>query len=263
MRQPAAIVLASLMVAACGTSCSDRSAPARAMTWTPVEGASGSDLAAAAAIVGRRLVRLGAPAGIVAVDGGLRPSSPVTPELREAAGRRGASELWTVTATTVGPCAASNGVPSLPPGRRCYTLGAKVAGVDAVRTAEAQLQPGIGWSVALTVDATGYAALRAALGALAGRSAGVVADGQVVAVFDASAVLGLRDRIGPGLTEREARRLAAALLVADASPVAFRAPDVAPEPGPFADKDFWLAALSANICGAWLRSEERRVGKEC
>ena len=79
-----------------------------------------------------------------------------------------------------------------------------------------------------------------------------MADDTVVGVIDGGPVLGLHDRIGPGLTERQARRLAAALLVADRSPVAFRPPTFGLEPGPFADKDFWLAALSADVCGSWL-----------
>ena len=225
-----------------------------ARRWTPVGPASAADLASALVVVSDRLTRLGvADAGVRIVGGGLSAAATIDPVVNEAVGRREATALWTVAATAVGPCrAAGEGAPSLPVGRRCHRLGARIAGVEAVRSAQARLEPGVGWSVELFVDPAGYAALRQALSSVAATPVAAVADGQVVAVFDASGALGQHDRIGPGLTEREARRLAAALAVHDSSPVAFRPPTLAPEPGPYADKDFWLAALSANVCGAWL-----------
>ena len=50
------------------------------------------------------------------------------------------------------PTGDTAGVPSLPAGRRCHPLGARLAGVEAVQSAGPALQPGIGWTVELFVD---------------------------------------------------------------------------------------------------------------
>ena len=64
-------------------------------------------------------------------------------------------------------------------------------------------------------------------------------------------MLALHARIGPGLTEREARRLAAALLVTGRLAGGRAGPDPGPEPGP-APTPTSGSALSANVCGTWL-----------
>lgn len=255
-----AAVAAVLVLAACagdggaGDDAADptRLVPAAGPTATPAQ------LEAAAGVVSGRLARLGLPA-TARVDGdALVTSAPVDAVIREAVGRSAATELWSVGTTSVGACpAGSAGVASLPVGRRCHTLDARLADVGAFATAQAELQPGIGWTVAVFVDPARYGALRDALAGATDRPVAVVAGGQgpdrrVVGVFEAGAALGQRGRIGPGLSEREARRLAAALTVDTASPVAFTPPTFGDEPGPFPDADFWLAALSANVCGTWL-----------
>ena len=179
-----ASVLALALVLTAGCSSSSRRADPAAGTgsaaggsgggddrrWVADDAATADELAAARTAVAARLVRLGVPSpGVAAADGGLRTATAVDPVLREAAGRRGATELWTVTATTVGACPAGGaGLPSSPPGPRCHTLGVRVAGVEAVRSAQAELQPGIGWGVELFVDPAGYAGLRQALATTAG-----------------------------------------------------------------------------------------------
>lgn len=255
--------LLALALAAAGAACSGGSTPSGGAPTSGDDGPSDrfavvgspspADLTAAAATVTARLARMGSSA-TVRVDGrGLRASAPVDAVLREAVGRTEPTALWSVTATTIGPCPAGGpGVPSLPEGRRCHTLGARLAGADAIASATPQLQPGLGWSVELFVQSAGFAALRDALVGAADRPVAVVAGGHVVGVFEATAAVGLHGRIAPGLSERAARRLAAALLVAEPSPVALAAPSFGPERGPLPDADFWLAALSAHVCGAWL-----------
>jgi len=245
----------ALVVASCsGHSSGSTPIEGDGRTWR-VESATKEQLAAAAPIVQARLERLGVSGAAVAARGpGLTTAVAVDPIAMEAAGRVGATELWTVTATTVGACPAGDtgGVPSLPAGRRCHRLGTRLAGTEAVRSAVPALQPGLGWSVELFIDGAGYGALRAALTAAGGAPVAVVTDRQVIGVFASTGVLGLHARIAPGLTEREARRLAYALLVTGRSPVAVAVPDPGPEPGPAPDADFWLAALSVNVCGTWL-----------
>lgn len=256
-RRRALLGAVALVVSACSGSSSGGGATAKVgdgRTWR-VESASKEQLTAAAPIVQARLERLGVSGAGVAADGsGLTTAVAVDPLAMEAAGRVGPTELWTVTATTVGACPAGDaaGVPSLPVGRRCHQLGARLAGTEAVQSAVPALQPGLGWSVELFIDGGGYAALRAALTSAGGAPVAVVADRQVIAVVATTGVLGLHARIAPGLTEREARRLAYALLVTGRSPVRVTVPDPGPEPGPAPDADFWLSALSVNVCGTWL-----------
>lgn len=244
----------ALTAAACSSAGPSTAAGDAAGRAWAVPGASGDQLRAAAPVVTARLERFGITGVTVqAGDGKLTASADVDPIAMEAAGRRGPTELWTVTSTTVGPCPASGpGAPSVPAGRRCHVLGTRLAGTEAVASATPGLQPGLGWSVELYVDSAGYAPLRGALASAAGAPVAVVADGVVVAVIDSSAVPGLHSRIEPGLTQREATRLAYALLVRDTSPVAVPVADPGPEPGPVADADFFLAAVSVNVCGTWL-----------
>lgn len=257
MRRWLLVAGAALAVGACSGRGADRGTTANAgdgRSWV-VERATPAQLAAAGPIIDARLQRLGVSgAGVQATGSGLTTKIPVDPLTMEAAGRVGATELWTVTATMVGACPAGDtaGVASLPVGRRCHQLGQRLAGTEAVQSAVPALQPGLGWSVELFIDGGGYAAMRAALTAAGGAPVAVVADRQVIAVVASTGVLGLHARIAPGLTEREARRLAYALLVTGRSPVAVSVPDPGPEAGPAPDADFWLAALSVNVCGAWL-----------
>ncbi len=262
-RRSVAALAVALVLSACSAGGSGSTGPtapgggtiADATHLVAESSASTKDVGAAAVVVGGRLARMGAAVTVTVgpVDTALTTSAPVDAILREAAGRAGPTELWSVTSTAIGACAAgSASLPSLPAGRRCHTLGTRLTGVESVASARAALEPGIGWSVELFVESAGYATLRQALAGAAGAPVAVVSDRQVVAVVDAGAVLALHGRIGPGLTEREARRLAAALVVDDTSPVAFRAPTFGPEAGPLADADFWLAALSADVCGTVL-----------
>jgi len=54
----------------------------------------------------------------------------------------------------------------------------------------------------------------------------VVVDGQVLTTIAATGVPGLSSRVGRGMSEREARRLAAALLVDTELPVSLTPPEV-------------------------------------
>lgn len=246
-----AALAALVALAACSSGGGGTSEPSGGLR--PVGAVSMAELTAAAPVVQARLERMGAPVTVTVGDGELVTSGPVDDVLREAAGRRSATELRAVTSTTIGPCpAGSTGTPSLPEGRRCHELGPVLTDVRPIASAAARLEPGIGWSVELFVVSASFAPWRTAMTGAADTDVAVVADGRVLAVFRPTAAVGLHAGIGPGLTEREARRLAAALVVTDPSPVGFEPPSFGTERGPQPDADAWLAALSANVCGTWL-----------
>jgi hypothetical protein len=223
----------------------------RALRAAP--GTSAAQVAAAAPVVRARLASQGEARASVQADGlTLRITGADDPSSLEAVARHDPSALWTVTSTALGPCARGLGAPSSPPGRRCYQLGEQVSATDWFVTAAAQRERGLGWTVRLGVDPGRFQEFRGTVLAHAGETLALLADGAVVATFGVSSATGLQAELSSPMSEWEARRTAAALLVTDTLPARFLAPRPPAQTGPAVNGDFWQAALGAHVCGVWL-----------
>jgi hypothetical protein len=254
-RTVAAVVVA--LLAGCGGSTSktsNDSSTSRADGSVLLAAPAGTDpstLSVAADVVRERLTRMKVSVSeVTARAEGVAVRSAADPYQLEAAARRSATTISTITATAIGPCVGS-GTDGGAPAARCYTLGPALTGVAAVSEATAESDAGVGWSVALAVKPDAYAAFRRSLEAAGRVPVALVGDGVAVLAFDAG-LPALRSVLSPGLTEEQARQSAAALVVDSDLPLALTAPPLPPPHTARVDVDFWTAALGVSICGAWL-----------
>lgn len=210
-----------------------------------------ADLRSTAAAVAARLDRMGVgdAAGTVAPDGVEVTGSAGHFEL-EAAARQSSTRLTAVLSSAIGPCRGS-GTPAVGKAQRCYKLGADVAGAGAIADATAVSSAETGWSVAFTVDPGQYQPFRLAVTQADASLLAVVADSGVLVAFR-PVLPALRMTLGPHLTETQARRVAAALMVDQPLPIGLEAPPVPDLRGPRVNLDDWATALGVQICGTWL-----------
>jgi hypothetical protein len=246
----AVLVVFLPLVAGCSGDDDGVGAPEGAFLEAPA-GTGDAVLEQAAVVVRDRLARMGLPdADVTVVEGGLEVVSRADPFQLEASARRAPTTIAPVTGVELGSCDGP-GRRSIGPGERCYQLAPAATDVSMVAEANARRSQVGGWEVALAVDPAGYAALDAALSQPASSFA-VVADDVVALEFATSGPPGQRSTIGPGLSEEQARRAAAALRVSDALPVPLEAPALPPARAVQVDEDFWTAALGVEVCGRWL-----------
>jgi hypothetical protein len=225
----------------------------RSVSLHAVAGTPAPQVAAAVPVLTRRLERLGVASPDVAAHGRtVRVAGRPDPFALEAAARTDPSALWTVTSTAVGACPPGNGVPSSPAGHRCYQLGERVSGTEWFASATARRRAGLGWTVRIAVDPHAFADFRATVLSHAGQTLALVAGDAVIVAFGVDGSTGLSAEISSPMSEAEAKRAAAALLVTLPLPASFEAPRVPRTSGPVIRGDFWQAALGAHVCGAWL-----------
>ncbi len=255
IRSTASLLVLAATLTACGGSSSEGpgSNPPAADGPVLLRAPAGTDRAtieSAATGVRARLVRMGVPSPTVtATSDGVQVSSSADRYQLQAAARAAATTVVAVVSAALGPCAGP-GLPSAGPSTRCYQVGPRLTGVDAVAKATVALGNGAGWGVSFSIDPAKYQAFRAALGVAAGRLA-VVAGAKVLLAFNAGTPA-LNSTLGPPLAEEEARAVAAALTVDSDLPVALEAPPLPDPPLARVDQDFWTAALGVRICGTWL-----------
>jgi hypothetical protein len=214
-------------------------------------GTDAATLAAAAAIVRTRLDRMHVSVtSVSAAPDGVAVVASADPYQLEAAARPKATTMATITSTALGPC-HGQGLNSVGPASRCYTVGPALVGVTAIVDAAPATASGAGWKVSFSVEQPRYQSLRGPLQSVASQPVALVSGDDVILAFSAG-VPGLSSQLGAGLSEDQARRAAAALAGDTDLPVDLAAPAVPSAPGPRVNTDFWTAALGANVCGAWL-----------
>jgi hypothetical protein len=260
------VVVCAAAVCGCGTaSKGERGAAARAVDLRLVHGADASRLHESAALITSRLRRLGVTASTTVRAGAIRveSSAGVDPFALEAAARADPVLVRPVTHAEAPPCRASpRGSPAAAQtttlaaptlGGFCLTLAAGISLGTGIDQATTVARPSLGWTVSVELTSPGLRQLAAKLAALSGRDVAIVAGGDVISRFIWSAATpSLRNRIEGDLSEWEARRLAAALVVGEGLPSRLVVPRPPVLLGPAANVDVWAAALGVDICGRWL-----------